>query len=52
MTSGILETQIEISCKELRLTSLRQQFRALVREAIDIRCEIKEILQKILTQYF
>lgn len=50
MTSGILETQIEISCKELRLPSLRQQFRALVREAIEQEMDYAQFLKACLEQ--
>ena len=34
MISDIMEAQIEISCKELRLPGIRQQFRALIEKLL------------------
>lgn len=50
MISDILGAQIEISCKELRLPGLRQQFRTLVREATDQEMDYSQFLKVCLEQ--
>jgi DNA replication protein DnaC len=50
MTSDLQEAQIEIACKELRLPGLRQQFRALAREAADKEMDYTYFLRSCLEQ--
>ena len=50
MLSDIQEAQIEIACKELRLPGLRQQFKALVREAVDQEMDYALFLRTCLDQ--
>ena len=50
MISDIMEAQIEISCKELRLPGIRQQFRALIREAVDQEMDHTRFLKACLEQ--
>jgi DNA replication protein DnaC len=50
MISGVIEAQIEIACKELRLPGLRQQFRALIREAAEQELSQAQFLKACLEQ--
>jgi DNA replication protein DnaC len=50
MTLDLLEAQIEIACKELRLPGLRQQFRTLAREAVDKEMDYTYFLRTCLEQ--
>lgn len=50
MIPEILEAQIEISCKELRMPSLRQHFRAMIREAEEQEMEYALFLKACLEQ--
>jgi DNA replication protein DnaC len=50
MTLDLQEAQIEIACKELRLPGLRQQFRALAREAVDKEMDYVYFLRACLEQ--
>ena len=50
MTLDLQEAQIEIACKELKLPGLRQQFRALAREAVDKEMDYVYFLRACLEQ--
>ncbi len=50
MNSGVIEAQIEIACKELRLPGLRQQFRVLLREAAEQELNQAQFLKACLEQ--
>ncbi len=48
MIPEILEAQIEIGCKELRMPGLRRHFRNLVREAEEQQMEYASFLKVVL----